>query len=106
MVEELTEHNDMGIEGVIYNELYEANKNIVDPNDLGDQTPGFVPVKPELMQSQEDENNGFVPLPQPHTEMIDIHQPTNWVELTTEENGFVPIERSHHIPTTKIDDSL
>lgn len=107
MVEELTEGNDLGIESVIYNELYEANKNIVDPSELEQQEPGFVPLKKDMMNNLSEENEAeFVPLPMPHTEMIDIHTPQQWVDLPTEQNGFVPILQRHHIPTSKIDDSI
>lgn len=105
MVDELTASNDLGIESVIYNELYENNKNIVDPTEMEEIKPGFIPLKKGTMQVDETKKDDFIPLPQPHTDMIEIHPPAKWVDVPLNQHGFVPIQQKHFVPSNKIDNS-
>lgn len=103
MVDELTASNDLGIEGVIYNELVEQNKNIVDPAEMEEQRQGFIPLRKGIHQTQETKKDEFIPLPQPHSEMMEIHTPAKWMDVPTEQSGFIPIQQKHFVPSNKID---
>jgi len=105
MVDELTASNDLGIEGVIYNELIEQNKNIVDPAEMEEQKQDFIPLRKGTLQAEETKKDELIPLPLPHTDMMEIHTPTKWMDVPTNQSGFIPIQQKHFVPTNKIDNS-
>lgn len=106
MVDELTASNDLGIEGVIYNELVEINKNIVNPEDLQKHASEHKPIDKNKFVTTDTSTEDFIKLKQPHTDMLDIHAPQNWVDIPNQQPGFMNIENKHLIPTNKIDDGI
>ncbi len=106
LVEELTKSTDLGIEGVIFKELVERNKNIVDPAEIKEQPSEFKPVNSDMIRKDELRTEDFIALPQPHTKMIGIHNPTPWIDIPQEKTGPIPIRKEHMIPSNKIDNSL
>ena len=103
MIEDLTRSNDLGIEGLIYAELKEANKNIVDLDEIEPRDANFIPLKGKEQEAGEITKDQFIPLHQPHTDLIEIQQPKNWIDIPIKENGFVPLNGHSRLSSSKID---
>ena len=103
MMEDLTKSNDLGIEGLIYAELKEANKNIVDLDDIEQNDANFISLKGKKQEDIEFTKDEFIPLHQPHTEMMNLHQPKNWIDLPLKGSGFVPLNGHSRLSSSKIE---
>ena len=96
LTEYLAENNDLGIEGLIYQELKDRNDKIVEKDELP-QDNRMVPLHGQQV------DKGFVSIHPSTDRFIDLQHPPHMVEIPPSDKGFVHMEPQHRVNSGKID---